>query len=33
MNDPWAWTTVWGLTVGADSAWAEEGKGGKMGHL
>ena len=17
MNDPWAWTTVWGLTVGA----------------
>ena len=29
MNDPWTWTTVWGLTVGAGHEWAEEGKEGK----
>ena len=32
MNDPWTWTTVWGLTVGGQG-WAEEGKGGKSGTL
>ena len=31
MNDPQTWTTVWGLTVGAEVGWAEEGKGGNIG--
>ena len=29
MKDPWTWTTVWGLTVGAGVGWAEEGQMGK----
>ena len=36
MNDPWTWTTVWGLTVGVRDErggveWMEEGKGEKIG--
>ena len=31
MNDPWAWTTVWGLTAGVGVGWVEEDKGGKIG--
>ena len=31
MNDPWTWTIVWGLTVGAGVGWVEEGNGGKIG--
>ena len=31
MNDPWTWTTGWGLTEGVVCGWAEEGKGGKTG--
>ena len=27
MNDPWARTTVWGLTVGAEVGWVKEDKG------
>ena len=33
MNNPRIWTMVWGMTGGAGSGWAEEGKGGKLGHL
>ena len=33
MNEPWARTAVWGLTVGAGMAWVEEGKGRKLGQL
>ena len=29
MNDPWMWTTVWGLNVGVGVGWDEEGKRGK----
>ena len=29
MNDPWTWTTVWGLTEGVGVGWVEESKGGK----
>ena len=33
MNDPWAPTTVCGLTVGAEGwCWVEEGKGENLGH-
>ena len=31
MNDPWTWTTGWGLTVGAGLGWVEECKRGKIG--
>ena len=34
VNEPWTWTTVWGLTVGAGvgaEGWAEKGKGGEIG--
>ena len=31
MNDPWTWTTGWGMTVGTGGGWGEEGKGGKIG--
>ena len=30
MNDPWTWTTVWGLTVGLGVGLVEEAKGGKI---
>ena len=34
MNDPWAWTTVWGLTVGAGGGMGRGGqKGKKLGQL
>ena len=33
MNDPWTWTTEWGLTVAAGLGWVEEDKGGKLGQL
>ena len=29
MNDPWTWTTGWGLTVGVGMGREEESKGGK----
>ena len=29
MKGPWAWTTVWGLTMGV--GWVEDGKGRKTG--
>ena len=29
MNDPQTWTTVWGLTVGADSRMGGGGQRGK----
>ena len=29
MNDPWTWTTVWGLTVGAGDGLGGGGKRGK----
>ena len=29
MNDPWTWTTVWGLTVGAGSGMGGRGQRGK----
>ena len=28
MNDPWTWTTEWGLTVEWKVGWVKEGKGG-----
>ena len=31
MNDPWTWTTVWGLTVGAGGGLGRGGKGEKIG--
>ena len=31
MNNPYTWTTVWGLTVGAGGGAMEEGKGRKIG--
>ena len=30
MNDPWAWTTVWGLIVGV---WGGLGGGGQSGKI
>ena len=29
MNDPWTWTRVWGLTVGAGCGLSGEGQMGK----
>ena len=29
MNDPWTWTTVWGLTVGAGGGMGRGGQKGK----
>ena len=29
MNDPWTWTMVWGLTVGAGCGLSGEGQMGK----
>ena len=29
MNDPWTWTTVWGLTVEVESGQGGRGKRGK----
>ena len=26
VNDPWTWTTMWGLTVERGVGWVEEGK-------
>ena len=31
MNDPWTWTTVWGLTVGAEVGLGGGGHRGKIG--
>ena len=31
MNEPWTWTTGWGLSVGVGVGWAEESKGGEIG--
>lgn len=31
VNDPWAWTTVWGWTVGVGVGWMGKGKGEKLG--
>ena len=35
MNDPWTWTTVWGLTEGMGYGWAgwKRAKGEKLGQL
>ena len=33
MNDTRTWTTVWELTVVVGMAWAEEGKGRKIGIM
>ena len=30
MNDPWAWTVVWGLTVGAEGMLGRGGQRGKI---
>ena len=29
INDPWAWTTAWGLIVGAGSGWGRAEQYGK----
>ena len=31
MNDPWTWTTVWGLTVGTGGRLGRRGQRGKIG--
>ena len=31
MNDPRTWTTVWELTVGADSGMGRGGQSGEIG--
>ena len=34
MNDPWAWTMVWGLTVGVGNGVGyRRAKGEKLGQL
>ena len=31
INDPWTWTTGWGLTVGAGGGRGQENNRGKIG--